>query len=65
VRHNLTIRNDFLDVISTEVERSLQYKKVIAKNTVGLRPTDQTKMSQGSILSVLNKRIEISPLRSK
>ena len=36
-RHNLNIRNNFLEVISTEVERSLQYKKVIAKNTVGLR----------------------------
>ncbi len=39
------------------VEKSHQYKKVIAKRTVGLRPTNQTKMSQGSILSVLIKRI--------
>ena len=34
--------------------------KVIAKLTVGLRPTDQTKMSLRSILSVLNNRIRFS-----
>jgi len=37
-------------------------KKVIAKRKVGLRPTDQTKMSQCYILSVLNERISLSTI---
>ncbi|MDE6605341.1 MAG: hypothetical protein K2K85_04875 [Clostridia bacterium] len=42
------------------MEKSHQYKKVIAKLTVGLRPTDQAKMSQGSILSVLLSGLDFS-----
>jgi len=37
-------------------------KKVIAKRKVGLRPTDQTKMSQGSILSVLLSGLDLSTM---